>query len=143
MLTLTKKEYEIEEPIQVKDEKGNLIVNYMMQITPEEHLEIRNLLFDEQDVKDGRKLSKLEKEEKLDDYEELEAKVLKRAKKRQENFENIIFKEEKYNIKEKAGESVYLDIVEMLFDFFVKTFADKKSKQVNTLSSHLRKITNK
>ena len=132
MLTLTKKEYEIEEPIQVKDEKGNLIVNYIMQITPEEHLEIRNLLFDEQDVKDGRKLSKLEKEERFDDYEELEAKVLKRAKERQENFENIIFKEEKDNIKEKAGESVYLDIVEMLFDFFVKTFADKRSKQVNT-----------
>ena len=45
-------------------------------------------------------------------------------------------------IKEKVGESVYLDLVNMIFDFFVKTFADKRASQVNTLTTHLRKITN-
>lgn len=142
MLTLTRKKYEIEEEIKINDEDGKNIIDFKMQITPEEKLEIRGLIFDEQDVKDGRKLSKLEKEGKVDEYVELEAKVLERAKKRQDKFEEIIFKDRKNEIKKTAGESIYLDLVDMLFDFFVKTFAEKKSAQINTLTTHLRKISN-
>ena len=142
MLTLTRKKYEIEEVIKINDEDGKNIIDFKMQITPEEKLEIRGLIFDEQDVKAGRKLSKLEKEGKVDEYVELEAKVLERAKKRQDKFEEIIFKDRKNEIKEIAGESIYLDLVDMLFDFFVKTFAEKKSAQINTLTTYLRKISN-
>ena len=143
MLILTKKQYDIEEPIQIKGEDGSLLVDYVMKITPEEKLKIRDLIFDEQDVKDGRNLSKLEKEGKINEYAELEAKVFERAKERQDKFEEIIFKDRKSEIKQTAGEAVYLDLVDMLFDFFVKTFADKKASQINTLTTHLRKITNK
>ena len=142
MLVLTKKQYDIEEPIQIKGEDGNLLVDYVMKITPDEKLEIQNLIFDEEDVKNGRLMSKLQKEEKLDELEELEAKVLEQSKKREERFEEIVFKGQKDIIKEKVGESVYLDLVNMIFDFFVKTFADKRASQVNTLTTHLRKITN-
>lgn len=142
MLVLTKKQYDIEEPIQIKGEDGNLIVDYIMRITPDEKLEIQNLIFDEEDVKNGRLMSKLQKEEKLDELEELEAKVLEQSKKREEKFEELVFKDQKDIIKEKVGESVYLDLVNMIFDFFVKTFADKRASQVNTLTTHLRKITN-
>ena len=65
MLTLTRKKYEIEEEIKINDEDGKNIIDFKMQITPEEKLEIRGLIFDEQDVKAGRKLSKLEKEGKF------------------------------------------------------------------------------
>ena len=58
-------------------------------------------------------------------------------------YVNIIFKEERENIKLKAGESIYLDLVDMIFDFFVKAFADKRAQQINTMSSHLRKISNR
>lgn len=143
MLTLTRKKYEIEEPIKIQDEEGNLLIDYMVRITPEEKLKIRDIIFDEQDVKDGKTLAKLEKEGKIDEYETLENKVLERAKARQEKFENIVFKEEKENIKSKAGESIYLDLVDMLFDFFVKAFVDKRVSQMNTLTTHLRKISNK
>lgn len=142
MLVLTKKQYDIEEPIQIKGEDGNLLVDYVMKITPDEKLEIQNLIFDEEDVKNGRLMSKLQKEEKLDELEELEAKVLDQSKKREERFEELVFKDQKDIIKEKVGESVYLDLVDMVFDFFVKTFADKKASQINTLTTHLRKITN-
>lgn len=142
MLVLTKKQYDIEEPIQIKGEDGNLIVDYIMRITPDEKLEIQNLIFNEEDVKNGRLMSKLQKEEKLDELEELEAKVLEQSKKREERFEEIVFKGQKDIIKEKVGESVYLDLVNMIFDFFVKAFADKRASQVNTLTTHLRKITN-
>ena len=143
MLTLTRKKYEIEEPIQVKDEEGNLLVDYTVRITPEEKLRIKNLIFDEQDVKDGRMMSKLEQEGKTIEYEELESKVLERAKARQEEFEKIVFKEERENIKQKAGESIYLDLVDMMFDFFANAFVEKRISQMNTLTTNLRKITNK
>lgn len=143
MLTLTRKKYEIEEPIKVQDEEGNLLVDYTVRITPEEKLRIRDIIFDEQDVKDGRMLSKLEQEGKTSEYEELEAKVLNRAKARQEEFEQIVFKEGREIIKAKAGESIYLDLVDMMFDFFANAFVEKRISQMNTLTTNLRKITNK
>lgn len=143
MLTLTRKKYDIEEPIQIKDENGDLLVDYIMKITPEEKLQIRDIIFDEQDVKDGKLMNKLEKEDRQEELEKLEEATLERAKKRLEQFENIIFKEERENIKLKAGESIYLDLVDMIFDFFVKAFADKRAQQINTMSSHLRKISNR
>lgn len=143
MIKLTRKQYEIEEPIQVEDESGNLLVDYIVKITPEEKLQIRDIIFDEQDVKDGRKLAKLEKEGKTDEYELLEKDVLERAKARQEKFEKIVFKEERENIKQKAGESIYLDLVDTMFDFFVNAFVDKRVSQMNTLTTSLRKISNK
>lgn len=143
MLTLTRKKYEIEEPIKVQDEEGNLLVDYTVRITPEEKLRIRDIIFDEQDVKDGRMLSKLEQEGKTSEYEELEAKVLDRAKARQEEFEQIVFKEGREIIKAKAGESIYLDLVDMMFDFFANAFVEKRISQMNTLTTNLRKITNR
>ena len=142
MLTLTKKQYEVEEPIQLKDEQGNLIYEFTKKITPDEMQELKELIFSEEDVKNGRKLSKLEKNQNIEEYEELEAKVLENAKKRQDRMEEICFKEHREEFKEKAGEYKYLEMVELIFDFFVETFANQKIKQVNTMSSHLRKISN-
>ena len=142
MLTLTKKQFELEEKVQVNDEQGNVIYEFTMQITPEEMKELKELIFDENDVKNGRKMAKLEKSENIEELEELEAKVLDNARNRQERLEQICFKEHREEFKQKAGEYKYLEMVEMMFDFFVKTFADQRAKQVNTMSSHLRKISN-
>lgn len=143
MIKLTRKQYEIEEPIQVTDENGNLLVDYTVKITPEEKLKIRNIIFDEQDVKDGKTLAKLEKEGKSEEYEILENKILERAKARQEEFEQVVFKEQREIIKANAGESIYLDLVDVMFDFFVKAFVDKRVSQMNTLTTNLRKISSK
>ena len=142
MLTLTRKEYEIEEPIVLKNENGDTIYQFDMKITSEEMEQLKNLIFDERDVKNGRKLSKLELEGKIEEYEELEAKVLENAQERQEKIEKICFKEHRESFKKVAGEYKYNEMVEIIFDFFVKTFADKKSQQINTMSSHLKKISN-
>lgn len=143
MIKLTRKQYEIEEPIQVMDEDGNLLVDYTVKITPDEKLRIRDLIFDEQDLKNGRMLSKLEKENKMDEYIDLENKVLECAKARQEEFEKIVFKDEREEIKKIAGESIYLDLVDMMFDFFAKAFVDKRVSQMNTLTTSLKKISNR
>lgn len=143
MLTLTRKKYEIEEPIQVKDEEGNILVDYVVRVTPDEKLKIKNIIFNEQDIKDGRLMSKLENEGKTEEYEKLENKVLEKAKARQEEFENIIFKDQKEVIKEKTGESIYLDLVDMMFDFFVNAFVEKRVSQMNTLTTNLKRISNR
>ena len=83
MLTLTKKQFELEEKVQVNDEQGNVIYEFTMQITPEEMKELRELIFDEKDVKNGRKMSKLQTEGKIEELEDLEAKVLDDARNRQ------------------------------------------------------------
>ena len=142
MLTLTRKKYEIEEPIQIKGENEEVLFEYLMRITPEEKLDIQNIIFDEKDVKDGRLLQKLQSEGKTDEYIDLEAKVMERAKERQKQFEHMVFKDQIDKIKEIAGESGYLDLVDMLFDFFVKAFVEKRASQMNTLNTHLRKISN-
>lgn len=142
MLTLTRKQYEIEEEIQLNDENGNLLYNFKMQITPDEMKEIKDLIFNEKDVKNGRKLSKLETSGNIEEYEELEAKVLENAKERQEKFERICFKEHRDAFKMKAGEYKYLEMVDMLFNFFVETFANQQIKQINIMNTHLKKITN-
>lgn len=143
MLTLTRKQFEIEEPIQLKDENNNLLYEFTMQITPEEMEDLKNIIFNENDIKNGRKLSSLENSGKIEEYDELEAKVLKEANERQELLENICFKEHKEPFKKLAGKYKYNEMVEMIFDFFVQTFVEKKSQQINTMSSHLRKISNK
>lgn len=143
MLTLTRKTYEIEEPVQIVGNDGNLLVDYVIRITPEENLEIRNIIFDEQDVADGRLMDKLQKEGKVEELQQLEDEVLEKAKVRQDKFEKIVFKEQREIIKAAIGEATYLDLVDMVFDFFVKTFADKRASQMNTLTTSLRKITGK
>lgn len=140
MLTLTKKQYEVEEPVQLKDEQDNVIYEFTMKITPDEMKELKELIFSENDVKNGRKLAKLDPTS--DEYADLEAKVLDDAKKRQNRMEEICFKEHKEEFKEKAGEYKYLEMVELIYNFFVETFADQRAKQINTMSSHLRKISN-
>lgn len=139
MLTLTKKEYEVEEPVQLKDEQDNIIYEFTMQITPDEMKELKDLIFDDKDVKNGRKLAKLDSDS--DEYEELEAEVLDNAKKRQERLEEICFKEHREEFKEKAGEYKYLEMVEMIYDFFFEAFVDQRAKQVNTMTSSLKKIS--
>ena len=96
-----------------------------------------------QDVKNGRLLSKLEREGKIEEYNELENKVLEKAKARQEEFEKIVFKEERENIKTKAGESIYLDLVDTMFSFFANAFVEKRISQMSTLTTNLRKISGK
>ena len=70
-------------------------------------------------------------------------KVLECAKARQEEFEKIVFKDEREEIKKIAGESIYLDLVDMMFDFFAKAFVDKRVSQMNTLTTSLKKISNR
>lgn len=123
MLKLTSKQYEIEETVQVDNDKGEVIYSFEMQITPDELFKIRNIFFDKEVI--GK--DKTEKE------------LLDRGLKLQEEFETICFKEHKEPFKKACGDYKYLEMVETMFSFFMNLFIEKRNQQVNTLNSNLKK----
>ena len=127
MLVLTSKKYEVEEDIKAVNEENETLYEFKMQITPDEMKEIRDILFDE-----SYKLSKEKDEDKL--YE--------KSIKLQNRFEKICFKEHKEPFIEKCSEYKYLEMVDILYDFFMKAFIDKRANQVNTISTNLKRIGN-
>lgn len=139
MLVLTSKKYEVEETIKAVNEENETLYEFQMQITPDEMKELRDILFDEKSMNLAKKSSK-EKDE--DKKEIIEEEIIKRAYEIQEKFENICFKEHKETFKEKCGEYKYLEMVDMMYDFFMKAFIDKRANQVNTISTNLKRIGN-
>lgn len=139
MLVLTSKKYEVEETIKAVNEENETLYEFQMQITPDEMKELRDILFDEKSINLAKKSAK---EKDADKKEALDDEIIKRAYEIQEKFENICFKEHKEAFKEKCGEYKYLEMVDMMYDFFMKAFIDKRAKQVNTISTSLKKIGN-
>ena len=140
MLVLTSKKFEVEEPIKAVDEQGNTLYEMTMQITSEELKEINEIIFNRESIKKANELGKLEVFS--DEYEKLEKEIEELTIKNQERFEDIVFKEHKQPLKDIVGEYKYLEMVEMVFSFFWKAFIDKRSTQINTMSTDLRKIGN-
>lgn len=136
MLVLTSKKYEVEEPIKAQDENGNVLYEMTMQITGNELNEINEIIFNKESMQKAQQLSKLEGAE----YEKLEKEIEELALANQERFEEIVFKEHKQPLKDSIGEYKYLELVDMVFSFFWKAFIDKRSIQINTMTTDLRKI---
>ena len=134
MLKIEKKEYEIEEKIQL-EEKGQVVYEFTMQITPEEMLEIKKYLFDytEDNIKDYL----LGDDETRKEFETQNSLNLVNN---QEKLIDIWFKEHKEPFKEKAGEYKFNEMVEMIQSFFINFFVEKKLKQVRMPISNLTKM---
>lgn len=141
MLVLTKKEYEIEEPIQLKNEKNEIIYEFTMRLTSEEVNEMRNLIFNENDIKIEKKLRSLKYGS--EEYEKEYNSFVESAKERQERIEQLAFKEHRETFLKTAGQYQYDEMVNLIFDFFVQSFVEKRSQQINTMTTHLKKISSK
>lgn len=139
MLKLTKKKYEIEEPVLLADENGNEIYKFNIQMTADELSKLKEIMFDEEMVKQTRKISQLEKEEKYEELSNLENEINEKNKKTLEEFERMVYKEHLESFKEKAGKSYYDEMTEQVYSFFFKRFVDKRLETTNTMTSSLRK----
>ena len=138
MLEIKKKKYEIEEPVQLKDESDNILYQFTMQITVEELQEIKKIIFEDAE-KIKKEYSKLNFEQK----EKLEKEIEPKIKEKSDRFENICFKEHKEVFKEKAGQYKYDELVENMMSFFINFFVEKQLKQVNIGFMNLKKFMNK
>ena len=138
MLEIKKKEFEIEEPVQLKDEQDNLIYEFTMQITAEELSEIKKIIFEDAE-KMGKSYAKANNQEK----EKLEKDIENKIKSKSDRFEDICFKEHKSPFREKAGQYKYEELVENMMGFFINFFVEKQLKQVNIGFMNLKKFMNK
>ena len=140
MLIITNKKYEVEETIKALDEEGHPVYEFIMALTGEELSRVNNILLDKELIDMGKKQAKYDV--LSDEYEQLSKEMEEKAIKNQEEFENIVFKEHKAPFKEKVGDYKYLEMVEMVFNYFWKAFIEKKTQQVSSMTSDLRKIGN-
>lgn len=139
MLSLTKKQYEIEEKVLINDEKGNELYSFMIQLTADELEEVKKLIFDEETEEKARKLQQLEKEENYDELISLEKEITEQGKVSLSKFEKLIYKENLVPFKNVAGESYYNEMTEKVYGFFFKYFVDKRLDLTDTMTSRLRK----
>ena len=142
MLKIVAKQYEVEEEIEVVNEKGETLDKITMQITPDELKEIEGIIINQKGIKQTQELEKLEK--KGASEEELEKKqteFLDHLTQCEKKFEEIVFKDKLESFKEKVGEYYFEETLSSVYDFFWNSFIDKKAKRVNTMNSDLKKIT--
>lgn len=143
MLKITTREYEIEEPIEVSTESGEVLYSFTMQITSDELAKINNIIVNRDDIKKSRKYEETLKSENQEEIEKMEIELQEIFDKRQEEFENIVYKEHKDKFKEAVGIYKYDEMTTMISDFFWNAFIGKKMKQANTMITDLLKISGK
>lgn len=138
MLEIKKKKFEIEEPVQLKDEQDNLIYEFTMQITAEELSEIKKIIFE-----DAEKIKKNYIKSNYEDRKKIEKEIEKNIMEKSIRFEDICFKEHKEPFKEKAGNYKYDELVESMINFFINFFVEKQLKPINTSIINLKNLMNK
>lgn len=143
MLKITTKEFEIEEPIEVTTESGEVLYSFTMNITAEELEKVNNIIVNREDIKKADKYNKLLKDGSEEEVAKLEEEMQKVFEERQEEFENIVYKEHREEFKKAVGKYKYDEMTGMIVDFFWNAFIGKKMKQVNTIVTDLVKIGNK
>ena len=138
MLEKKKNKYEVNEKIRLTDETDNIIYEFDMQITADELLKIKKIIFyDAEKKKKEYSAANLEERKKLE--EEVETEIMAKS----EEFENICFKEHREKFKELAGNYKYEELVESVMNFFINFFVEQRLKHLNTGFMSLKKFMNK
>ena len=138
MLKITKNKYEIDETIQIaenKEGKEEILLEIPMQITPDELLRLKEILFGYTNKNISKYQNSTEKEK-----EQLENNAEKAISNHDDEVANICFKENKEKLKKIAGEYKYEellgDVKGFLLDFFIK----RQIQPMNTTITDLTKI---
>lgn len=136
MLKITKNKYEIEETIQItenKEGKEEVLLEIPMQITSDELLKLKEILFGYTNKNISKYQNSTDEEKK-----QLENNAEKEINNHNEEIADICFKNNKEKIKEIAGEYKYEellgDIKGFLLDFFIK-------KQIQPMSTTITDLT--
>lgn len=136
MLKIEKKDYEVEEDIQLVEE-GKIIYEFKMKITNEELEELKYILFNF--AKENRvKYAQASDDEK----EALEIEAGKQIIANDGRFIDICFKEHKEAFIEKAGQYKFDETVETMRNYFIDFFMKKTLKPLDILNSDLMRNIN-
>lgn len=144
MLVVTNKKYEIEEKIQLLDDKGDLAFEFDMKLTADDLKKLKEVMLNKDTLKLASKIQSLEKSELNDDQTD---EVLDMADKMEEDTVNLIsglcFKDNKDKFIELGGQAKFEEMVEVISDYLLSFFIKKQSDRTNIINSDLAKITKK
>lgn len=144
MLKINKKEYEIEEEIQLLNEKDEIVFSFDMKLTADDLQKLKKVLIG----KDTLKLaSKIKSFENSDLDEEKTNEIIELADNMNKETESLIgklcFKDNKDKFIELGGQAKYEEMVEVISDFLLGFFIKKQTARANTINTDLAKISTK
>lgn len=142
MLKISKKEYEIEEQIQLTNEEGNILYEFDMKLKDFELKELQNVLLGKETLKLAKKIKNLEgkvlTEEETTEVLQMSEDMSKKAT---ETISRLCFKEHKDKFIELSGETKFEEMVEVISDYLLGFFIKKQTNKINTINSDLTKIS--
>lgn len=141
MIILEKKEFEIEEPIQIKD-KESIVYEFTMQITPDEMTQINKLLFID-NINSQKQVSKLKAEGKIEEAEKLEEDIGNKILDNNEELYKIIYKEHLEKVKELTNDYQFETLTFNIMSFFIKAFVKSRTEPLNSTIIDLQKFMKK
>jgi hypothetical protein len=144
MLKISKKEYEIEEQIQLTNEEGNILYEFDMKLKDFELKELQNVLLGKETLKLAKKIKDFEgkvlTEEETTEVLQMSEDMSKNAT---ETISRLCFKEHKDKFIELSGEIKFEEMVEVISDYLLGFFIKKQTNKINTINSDLTKISMK
>lgn len=142
MIVLTKKDYEIEEQIQINKENETLF-EFTMKITSEELGKIKDLLFSEENTKSQKQISRLRLESKFEEADKLEEEIGNKLLNKEEELKLIVFKDNLNKVLELTNKYEFEKLYTEIIAFFINAFVKEKIQPLNTTITDLAKITQK
>lgn len=146
MIILNKKDYEIEETIQItKQEKKEtkVIYEFKMQITSDELGKVKELIFSEENQKAQKQIQRLKYEGKYNEAEEIETEIGSKILNQEQELKDIIFKDHFDKVKELTNDYEFEKLYSEIIAFFINAFVKEKITPLNTTLTDLQKITQK
>lgn len=143
-MIIIKKQYEIEDNIQLMDENNNILYEFKMQLTDEDINKLQKALFGEETVQLAKKIKEMEYKELTEEEEKAVIEMGKQLNLAAENLiDELCFKEHKEPFIKIGGELKYQEMKEMISDYLIGFFTKRQVSRLNTINSDLAKISEK
>lgn len=144
MIVLSKKDYEIEETVQInkqEDKETKTLYEFKMQITSEELGKIKDLIFSDENQKAQKQIQRLKYESKYDEVEKIEAEIGSKILIGEEELKQIIFKDHLEKVLELTNDYEFEKLYGEIIAFFINAFVKEKITPLNTTLTDLARIT--
>lgn len=144
MIVLSKKDYEIEETIQInkqEDKETKTLYEFKMQITSEELGKIKDLIFSDENQRLQKQIQRLKYKRKYDEVEKIEMEIGNKILNQEEELKLIIFKDHFDKVKELTNDYEFEKLYGEIIAFFINAFVKEKITPLNTTLTDLQKIT--
>lgn len=144
MITIKRKQYEIEDTIRLLDNNDETLYEFNMQLTSEDLKELEKALFGEDIINLAKKIKNMEDKTLNEDEEKQVIELGKQLNSSAESLiEKLCFKDHKEKFIELGGQTKYDETLELISDYLLTFFMNRQASRINTINSGLAKILEK